>query len=76
MPTITLEEAQKSLPALIERLRPGEELVILRDNTPVARLVGTKQVSATRRRPGTARGQLTITADDDEHLRDFGEYMP
>ena len=38
MSTVTLEEAQAQLPRLIDQLRPGEELVITRDNRPVARL--------------------------------------
>lgn len=28
------------------------------------------------RQPGSARGKLTIITEDDEHLRDFQEYMP
>ena len=31
MSTVTLEEAQAHLPQLIERLQPGEEIVITRD---------------------------------------------
>jgi hypothetical protein len=26
--------------------------------------------------PGRGRGMLTIIADDDDHLKDFAEYMP
>ncbi|MCK2097554.1 DUF2281 domain-containing protein [Thauera aromatica] len=33
-------------------------------------------VSTAAREPGSARGKLEIIADDDEHLRDFGDYMP
>ena len=36
MSSVTLEEAQAYLPQLIERLRPGEEIVITRDDKPVA----------------------------------------
>lgn len=32
--------------------------------------------SKTRRRPGSAKGKLTILSDDDEHLMDFQDYMP
>jgi hypothetical protein len=28
------------------------------------------------RQPGSAKGKLRIIAEDDEHLRDFQEYMP
>lgn len=29
-----------------------------------------------RRHPGSAKGKLTILAEDDEHLKDFKDYMP
>ena len=38
MSTVTLEVAQSHLPQLIERLRQGEEIVITRDQKPVARV--------------------------------------
>ena len=28
------------------------------------------------RRPGSAKGQLQVLVEDDEHLQDFQEYMP
>ena len=37
---------------------------------------GTEAAAAAPREPGSARGKLTIVDDDDEHLRDFGDYMP
>ncbi len=76
MTTITIEEAQANLSELIDRLIPGEPLVIVRGKKPVARLV-TEEGSQPRqpRRPGNCKGMMTIVADDDEHLRDFAEYM-
>ena len=73
MQTITLEEAQSHLGEIIDKLTPGEEVVITRDNRPVARLLGEKKPP--RPRPGLGKGMLTIV-DDDEHLQDFAEYMP
>ena len=32
--------------------------------------------SRSPRMAGFAKGMMTIAADDDEHLRDFAEYMP
>lgn len=75
MPTITLEEAQARLPELIERLQPGEALVITRNAQPVARLLGEEKAKRQPRKPGSAKGMLTIVSDDDEHLKDFQEYM-
>jgi antitoxin (DNA-binding transcriptional repressor) of toxin-antitoxin stability system len=75
MSSVTLEEAQAHLPELIERLRPGESLVITRSETPVARLTAEVPPPRQPRRPGNCKGMLTIVADDDEHLKDFAEYM-
>jgi antitoxin (DNA-binding transcriptional repressor) of toxin-antitoxin stability system len=75
MPMVTLEEAQAHLPELIDQLRPGESLVITRDEKAVARLVPEAPPKRKPRQPGNCKGMLTIVADDDEHLRDFAEYM-
>ncbi len=75
MPTVTLEEAQAKLPELIEHLVPGEEVVITRNAQPVARLLAEEKPKRQPRKAGSAKGLLTILADDDEHLQDFAEYM-
>jgi antitoxin (DNA-binding transcriptional repressor) of toxin-antitoxin stability system len=75
MSTVTLEEAQAHLPQLIERLQPGEEIVITRDQQPIARLLAEERPKRQPRRPGNCKGMLTIVADDEEHLKDFAEYM-
>jgi antitoxin (DNA-binding transcriptional repressor) of toxin-antitoxin stability system len=72
MTTTTIEEAQAHLPALIARLKPGEEVVIVERNRPVARLVGEPR----QRKLGGGIGKLAIVEDDDSHLEDFKEYMP
>jgi antitoxin (DNA-binding transcriptional repressor) of toxin-antitoxin stability system len=74
MLTITVEEAQRRLTEIIEKLTPGEEVVLTRDNQAVARLIG--EPKRARPRPGLGKGMLTIISDDDEHLKDFAEYMP
>ena len=76
MPTVTLEEAQAHLPDLINRLQPGESLVITRDEKPVVRLVPEEARKEPRPGPGLCKGMMTIVADDEEHLKDFAEYMP
>lgn len=72
MITVTIEEAQTSLSSLISGLKPDEELVIVQEGRPVARLVALPRT----RRLGSAIGKLKIVEDDDEHLKDFKEYMP
>ena len=72
MTTATTEEVQASLPSLISHLKPGEEVVILELDQPVARLIGEPR----QRKLGGGIGKLTIVEDDDSHLEDFKEYMP
>lgn len=74
--TVTVEEAQAQLAELIARLVPGEEIVITRGEQPIAKLVGQKAVGRQPRQPGSAKGKLIIRTEDDEHLKDFKEYMP
>jgi antitoxin (DNA-binding transcriptional repressor) of toxin-antitoxin stability system len=76
MSTITIEEAQANLPEIIEELSPGEELIITRNDQPVAKLVGQQPPTRKPRQPGSAKGKLIILAEDDEHLENFKEYMP
>jgi antitoxin (DNA-binding transcriptional repressor) of toxin-antitoxin stability system len=73
--TISIEEAQASLPALIERLQPGTEIVITRNHQPVAALHAPANVLP-QPRFGSCQGALTIVAEDDDHLQDFQEYLP
>ncbi len=75
MTTVTIEEAQARLPELIEHLAEGEELVIMRNQEPIARLLAEGRRSRKPRQAGSARGLLTIISDDEEHLKDFQEYM-
>jgi antitoxin (DNA-binding transcriptional repressor) of toxin-antitoxin stability system len=75
MTMVTVEEAQAKLAELIDNLAPGEELVITRNACPVAQLIGlpseTPQPVA-----GRCKGMLTILAVDDEHLKEWAEYLP
>src|SRR4029434_9128816 len=38
LPTMSIEEVQATLPEIISKLGPGEEVVITKDNQPVAEL--------------------------------------
>jgi antitoxin (DNA-binding transcriptional repressor) of toxin-antitoxin stability system len=75
MTTVTLEEAQARLPDLITQLQPGEQVVIVRDGQPVARLL-PEAVTKPQPQFGSCKGKLTIVADDEEHLEVFKAYMP
>ena len=78
MATVTIQEAQATLVDLIHQLPPGDELVITENNQPVAKLVSElpKPKPGLRPPPGLGKGCITIVSDDDEHLKDFAEYMP
>jgi antitoxin (DNA-binding transcriptional repressor) of toxin-antitoxin stability system len=75
MTTVSIEEAQAKLPELIDHLAEGDQLVITRDDRPVARLSAEEKPKRKPRKAGNCKGMLTIVADDDEHLNDFAEYM-
>ncbi|MEX1041433.1 MAG: DUF2281 domain-containing protein [Pirellulaceae bacterium] len=72
--TVELDVAQATLSELIAGLKPNEEVVIMRNHKPVARIV-SPDTARPSRIPGLMKGKLTIVAEDDEHLKDFEEYM-
>jgi antitoxin (DNA-binding transcriptional repressor) of toxin-antitoxin stability system len=76
MTTLSVEQAQARLLALIAEMRPGDEVVITQQDRAVARLIAEPGRPLRPRRPGSAIGKLTILEDDDAHLEDFREYMP
>lgn len=75
MTSINIQDFQARLPAVLDDLRPGEELVITHDEKPLARVCGEPQSARRPRRPGNCAGMMTIISDDDDHLKDFAEYM-
>jgi prevent-host-death family protein len=76
MTTVTIEEAQAHLGDLIEKLQPGEEVVITRNAEPVAKLVAAAAAPAPLRQPGLLKDKILYMADDfDAPLEDFKEYM-
>lgn len=74
--TFTIEEAQARLPEIIGGLAPGVEVIITDGRQPVARLSGDRGSARKPREPGNCRGMITLLVEDDEHLKDFAEYMP
>ena len=61
------------LPALIESVVEGEEVVFTRDNLPVAKLVAVRQEKP-RPQFGSAKGLFEMAEDFDEPLANFDEY--
>lgn len=74
---ISVEQAQATLQSLIDRLNPGDEVVIVRDDHPVARLIRQRSKRRQRPAPGLGRGTVISMAPDfdeiPEEFRDFVE---
>lgn len=73
--TISIEQAAAKLSELIGALRPGDEIVLTRHEQPVARILPSR-ATRSRRMAGSCKGMLVIHQEDNEHLKDFAEYMP
>ena len=75
--TLTLTQAQADLGDLVRRLPPGEVVEIVENGRTVAKLtIEPPPFPPGWRQPGLLKGAITILEDDDEHLKDFAEYMP
>lgn len=66
---VNTHEAKTQLSKLLARVEAGEEIVISRAGTPVARLVPIDR-QASDRRPGTAAGRVLVGSDFDLPLPD------
>ena len=75
MQSITVDEAIKKLPDLIDAALRGEEVVITKDNLSVVQLIPTGQVKRYPAKAGSAKGQVWMSDDFDEPLEDFKDYM-
>ncbi|MFI6785381.1 type II toxin-antitoxin system Phd/YefM family antitoxin [Micromonospora sp. NPDC050276] len=71
-----IHDAKTNLSRIIERVEHGEEIVISRAGTPVAKVIPLRRTTRTGR--GSLRGALDLTVDwdsdevNDEVARDFG----
>jgi antitoxin (DNA-binding transcriptional repressor) of toxin-antitoxin stability system len=74
MTTVAMEQAQETLPHLIDVVANGEHIVITRNQIPVAELVpvvGCKPTPVF----GSAKGMIEMFEDFDAPIDDFREYM-
>ncbi len=77
MRQVDLRDAKSNPSELLDTALKGEEVVITEDDQPVLRLapvVGRNGKS--RRKAGSAKGQIWFAPDFDNPLDDFSEYMP
>jgi prevent-host-death family protein len=78
MRIVNVHQAKTQLSKLLEGAEAGEDIVIARAGTPVARLV---PVRAGERRPGRLKGKIRMAKDFDAPLppdlrRAFGQSDP
>lgn len=64
---VNIHEAKTHLSRLLERVALGEEIIIKKSNTPIARLVPIGPMPA-RRQLGWAAGKFRVPDDFDEPL--------
>ena len=77
MQPITVEEAQSHLAEIIEKLTPGEEVVLTRDDKPLATLRATPLSEPTPRMFGTLKGTILYIAPDFDAIPEgFEDYLP
>jgi prevent-host-death family protein len=67
MRVVNVQEAKTHLSRLLAQVAAGEEIVLARAGTPIARLV---PFTSGERTPGRGRGRLTIGVDFDAPLPD------
>ncbi len=67
MSTVNIHEAKTQFSKLIARVEAGEEIIIARDGTPVARLLAVRQ-RPPKRIPGRDKGLYTVPEDFDAPL--------
>jgi antitoxin (DNA-binding transcriptional repressor) of toxin-antitoxin stability system len=81
MHTVTLEEAQARLPELIAETENGAEIVITRDDKPVAKLAAagfipeSAQTSPKRSLLGLLEGKITYHEGWEDTPEEFKPYM-
>jgi antitoxin (DNA-binding transcriptional repressor) of toxin-antitoxin stability system len=74
--SIPLDQAEQKFRELVEHLSKGDEVTVTDNDEIVARIIGERTNPKSRPGPGLCQGMIEIVADDDEHLKDFAEYMP
>ena len=74
MKPVSIHDAKTNLSRLIARVEAGEEIVLRRRQTPVAKLVAY-EAPITVRKPGALKGKLTLADDFDATPPDFDDYV-
>ncbi len=70
---VNIHVAKARLSELIQKAMLGEEIIIAKDNKPVAKLTALYPVKH-ERHLGSAKSLITISKDFNEPLEDFKDY--
>lgn len=73
MQAVSIHDAKTHFSRLIARVEAGEEIVVRRGATPVAKLVAYRPADVPRA-PGRLKGQIVLAADFDATPPDFTDY--
>ena len=76
--TVTIEEACAHIAELLASAAQGQEIVVVRDTRPVARLGPAGKFTSPSKRKGLfgcLKGKITLAEDFDAPLSDFKAYM-
>jgi len=72
MPQFNIAYAKAHFSELIEKASLGEEIVVAKDNKPIAKIIPLRPA---KKKPGTGKGQIVFSSPDlDAPLEDFAEY--
>lgn len=74
MRCIDLEYANEHLIELVEQAVSGEEVVIMKNNQPLVKLIAATGLKR-QRQFGSARGLITIADDFDAPLANFSDVL-
>jgi prevent-host-death family protein len=71
---VNIHEAKTHFSKLVKRVIEGEEIIIAKDNKPVAKLIQIDHLEK-KRKLGSAKGKIQVSADFNRPLEDFKEYL-
>jgi antitoxin (DNA-binding transcriptional repressor) of toxin-antitoxin stability system len=74
MKHVKMHAAKTNFSKLITEVEGGEEIVVQRGDTPVAKIVRYEEPAPTRK-AGSLRGQIWMSDDFDEIPEEFEEYL-
>jgi antitoxin (DNA-binding transcriptional repressor) of toxin-antitoxin stability system len=75
MTTVTIEQAQATLPEIIQRLQPGEEIVITDQGRPLAHVKKAERTSWPSKAGSYRKAEFWMAPDFNAPLEEFKEYM-